>query len=395
MTPAYWWPFLLVLFLLGVLLQVYLLAAFAAMLAVISGLARWWQGRALLGVTYKRFPYYRRGFPGEKVQLRLEAENHKFLPLSWLFVKDPWPWAVGPEDEELLSPTHIEDRAELINLFSLRWYERTRRVYTLLFRKRGVYTLGPARLESGDLFGIFEQVDASGPVDYLTVFPKPLPLEAMNLPADDPFGDRRSQRRLYEDTTQPMGMRDYHPEDDFRHVHWPATAHTGQLQVKVYQPTSARVMVVCLNVSTFEYYWQGVDPPLLEHMVSATASLVQRALADGYRVGLLSNGCLAHADQPFQVPPGRSPQQLSQLLEALAGVTPFVTATFESVLTKHAPQLPYGARLFILTAITTPKLNATLLRIRQHGRRVNLLSFSPQPPPKIPGIQTVHAPYYG
>jgi uncharacterized protein (DUF58 family) len=148
-------------------------------------------------------------------------------------------------------------------------------------------------------------------------------------------------------------------------------------------------------VSTFEYYWQGVDPSLLEHMVSASASLVQRALADGYRVGLLSNGCLAHADQPFLVPPGRSPQQLSQLLEALAGVTPFVTAPFESVLTKQAPQLPYGARLYILTAITTPKLNATLLRVRQHGRRVNLLSFGRLPPPKIPGVHTVHAPYYG
>lgn len=394
MTPAFWWPFLAILFFLGVLLKIYPLAAFALMLAVVSALARWWQKRSLVGVTYRRFPYYHRGFPGEKIQLRLEVENRKFLPLSWLVVKDPWPWAVGPENEELLSPTHIEEQAELINLFSLRWYERTRRVYTLLLRKRGIYSLGPARLESGDLFGIFEQVDTSGSSDYLTVFPKPLPLEALNLPADDPFGDRRSRRRLYEDTSQPMGVRDYHPEDDFRHVHWLATAHTGELQVKVYQPTSARVMVIGLNISTFEYYWQGVDPALVEHMVSASASLVQRAIEDGYRVGLLSNGCLAHADQPFIVPPGRSPRQLTELLEALAGVTPFAPVPFENVLTKEARQLSYGARLYVLSAITSPELSATLLRVHQHGRRVNLLSFSQVPPPEIPGIPIVHAPYY-
>ena len=129
-----------------------------------------------------------------------------------------------------------------------------------------------------------------------------------------------------------MGVRDYHPEDDFRRMHWPATAHTGQLQVKVYQPASAQVMMVCLNVSTLAHYWEGILPELLEHLVRVTASIVQQGLQDGYRVGLVSNGCLAHADQPFRVPPGRSPDQLAHLLSTLAGVTPLVTGSFDRFL---------------------------------------------------------------
>lgn len=393
MAPVTWWPFLILVFLLGILLKVYLLAAFSVMLAVVSLLARWWNHRALENVIYHRRLHYRRGFPGEQVALQVEVENQKFLPLSWLRIQDLWPSAVGPVEESVLKPTHTPELGYLVNLFSLRWYERSRRSYGLLLRKRGVYRLGPARLESGDLFGLFEQIEENEQPDYLTVFPEPLPFETLKLPAEDPFGDRRAQRRLYEDPNQPMGVRDYHPEDDFRHVHWPATAHTTQLQVKVYQPISARVLVVCLNVSTLPHYWEGTYPGLLEYLVRVSATLVQRGLQDGYRVGLISNGSLAHADQPFRVPAGRSSEQLSRLLSALAGVTPFVTGPFDRFLMAEMPRLPYGATLMIVTGLMTPALAETILRLRQHGRQITLLSFARNKPPSIPGVQVSHLPY--
>ncbi len=367
----------------------------AVMLAVVSLTARWWQRRSLTNVIYRRRLYYRRGFPGEAVGLQVEVENHKFLPVSWLRVEDLWPSAVGPEDESVLRPTHTPDLGVLVNLFTLRWYERARRTYSLLLRRRGVYALGPARLESGDLFGLFEQVEEVESPDYLTVFPEPLPFEALKLPAEDPFGDRSAHRRLYEDPNQPMGVRDYLPEDDFRHIHWPATAHTSQLQVKVYQPASARVMVVCLNVSTLPHYWEGTIPGLLEYLVCVTAALVQRGIRDGYRVGLISNGSLAHSDQPFRVPAGRSPGQLAQLFSALAGVTPFVTRPFERFLIAEVPRLPYGATLVVVTGILSPTLVETVLSLAKHGRRISLLSFARETPLFIPGVQVIHRPYSG
>jgi uncharacterized protein (DUF58 family) len=285
----------------------------------------------------------------------------------------------------------------LVNLFSLRWFERARRNYSILLRKRGVYRLGPAKLESGDLFGLFEKAgegDAdTATLDTVTVFPEPLPFRELRLPTEDPFGDRSARRRLYEDPNRPMGVRDYHPEDDFRHIHWPATAHTGDLQVKVYQPISARVMVICLNVSTFPHYWEGTYPGLLEHLVRVTATLVQRGLEDGYQVGLVSNGCLAHADQPFRVPPGRSPKQEARLLEVLAGVTPFATASFERFLMAEISRLPYGATVVIVTGLTTSALVETIFRIKQHGWRITLLTFAPGDPPDIPGVSVIHQPY--
>jgi uncharacterized protein (DUF58 family) len=369
------------------------LTTLSAALAVTILITTWWSRRALDGVVYRRRPHYHRGFPGELVPLQLEVENRKLLPLSWLRVEDPWPKAVGPDDENLLAPSHLPEQGLLTNIFSLRWFERARRSYTLLLRSRGMYKVGPARLQSGDFFGIYEERRELEKVEYLTVFPDLLPLEALDLTADDPLGDRKSRRRLFEDPNQPMGIRDYHPEDSFRRVHWPATARTGQLKVKVYQPTSAKIVVVCLNVATFVHHWEGVYPALLEHLVSIAATLVYEGIQNGYMVGLMSNGCIAHSDRPFLVPPGRSPQQLAHLLQTLAAVTPIVTAPFERYLLRELPRVHYGASLVIVTASTPPDLIETIQAIKRHRRDITLLSLSQEPPPELQGVRMIHLPY--
>jgi uncharacterized protein (DUF58 family) len=262
-----------------------------------------------------------------------------------------------------------------------------------LFRKRGVYRVGPARLESGDLFGLYENFCEGTSSEYLTVFPKLHPLESLELQAEDPFGELKSRKRIFEDPNQPMGVREYRPEDGFRRVHWPATARTGRLQVKVYQPTSAQVALICLNVSTFERHWEGVYPALLDRLVSVAATLIVRYVEVGYQVGLMSNGCLAHSDRPFNIHPGRSPKQLGYLLEALAGVTPIVMVPFERYLLQEMPKVHYGASLLILSAITPPALMQTLTKLRKHGRETTLLSMAQDPPPEVGSIRSIHLPF--
>ena len=393
MDPKRWIPLMAVLIILGLFLQVPMLVALPTMLAVVIGIANWWKNRALNSVVYHRRPFYRRAFPGETVPLKIEIENRKLLPLSWLRVQDPWPRSVGPEEYDDLAPTHLPNEGMLTNVFSLRWYERARREYNLKFRKRGVYTVGPVRMQSGDLFGMYEDVRDVGPTEILTVFPELLPLRELDLPADDPFGDIRSRRRLFEDPNRPMGVREYRPEDEFRRVHWPATARTGQLQVKVYQPTSAQVMVLCLNVLTTARHWEGTNPALLEYMVQATATLANQGILDGFSVGLISNGALSNSDQPFRIPPGRSPRQLAHLLETLAGVTPLVTAQFERYLMREAPRVPFGSTLVILSATHSPELSETLLLLKRHSRRVTLISFARDNPPQIPNVRVIHLPF--
>ena len=177
MVPRRWYPFLGLLFILGLFFKIPMLVMLPTAMAVVIFVANWWKKRALENVFYRRKFHYTRGFPGEEVDVRLEIENRKFMPLSWLRVRDPWPKAVGPVDEKVLAPSHQKTMGEMVNIFSLRWFERSQREYPLLFRKRGVYQVGPARLESGDLFGMYSESRKHGKAEYLTVFPKLIPVE--------------------------------------------------------------------------------------------------------------------------------------------------------------------------------------------------------------------------
>jgi uncharacterized protein (DUF58 family) len=390
-----WLPLLILITVVGAIFHSTLWLTVSAMLLVIMGVTYWWREHALDHITYRRKWVYRRSFPGERSPLTIEVENRKLLPVSWLQTSDQWPRAVSPEDSSVLAPSYMPNYNNLTHLFSLRWYERTLRSYTLLFRERGIYPVGPVRLTSGDLFGLYEKSREEESSDYLVVFPDILPLTALKLDAEDPFGDRRSRFRIFEDPNRPMGIREYHPEDGFRRVHWPATARTGSLQVKVYQPVSSQVMVVCLNVATLPYFWEGILPALLEQLVKVAATLVYQGVESGYSVGLISNGHLAHSDHPFRIMPGRSRQQLGRLLETLAAVTPFTNTVFEQFLIKAMPDVPFGATLVIVTAIFTPELAETLVRLRRYRKHMTVISLALEAPVDIPGIRMIHLPFAG
>ena len=68
--------------------------------------------------------------------------------------------------------------------------------------------------------------------------------------------------------------------------------------------------------------------------------------------------------------PGRSPAQLTYVLESLAAITPFALGTLEDLLAQESPRLPWGATLVVVTGTLTPEMVATLRRLRQVGRVV-------------------------
>lgn len=393
MSPVRWIPFLVILFLWGAILPSPWLITFSVVVAVVVGLAYLWRRHSLNNLVYQRRLHYRRGFPGERTSLKIIVENQKWLPVSWLRAIDPWNRAVASENEDVLAPSHIHDQVLLVNLYSFRWFEKTIRDYTLLFRRRGYYAVGPVILESGDLFGLYEQRLEKGKPEYLTVFPELLPLHSLNLPTEDPFGELHSRRKVFEDPNRTIGVRPYQPEDDFRRIHWNATARTGNLQVKVYQPVSSRVLMVCLNISTSPQPWMGIYQELFEHLIKVCATLVYEGVHAGYSVGLLSNSYVMQSDRPLRILPGRSMEHLALLLQSLASITPYTVMPFEAYLGRSLPQLPFGATLVAVTALLPATLIETFLRLRRYHNHTTLISLNATPPPDLPGIRTVHIPF--
>lgn len=367
------------------------LLTLAALLVVAIPFGWLWQRLAFYRVAYQRHLNETRVFEGETVTLTLTLTNRKWLPLAWLRVTDQVPLAIAPL-EKPLSPSHLQLNGVLETRASLLWNERARWEYHIPCHRRGYYTIGPAQLATGDLFGLFERSLDYPQTDHLIVYPRIDALLDWGLPPKEPFGDARTRLQVFQDPTRIRGLRDYHPEDAPKHIHWRATARHNALKVKEYDPTINYNWVFFLNVATYELAWQGVDKELAERAIRLTASLANFAAENKYAFGLVANGTYPDSDQRLRILPGRDPDQLRNVLEALAAVSYFVASPIETLLRRESHNLPWGSTLIVVTALVTENLVAEIMRMASVGRRIALVSLDENWHREfIPGALVYHA----
>jgi uncharacterized protein (DUF58 family) len=389
-----WINLAILLLLLALIFDVQALLVISALLLTVVPLAWWWARSSLKGIAYERVLGERRVFVGEVVELTLRIANEKLLPLGWLSVEDRWSLALPLQDGEIY-PSPSGQMGFFRSAFAVRWFQRISRQYRLRCTRRGFYPFGPVHLGSGDIWGLFRREAMLDHLDWLIVFPQVLSLEALGFPPKEPLGETKAEWRIFEDPSRAVGIRDLRPEDGFRRIHWKASARRQALQVKVFEPTTSRNLVVFLNVATFARHWEGTKPLLLEKAIAVTASVASHGVEERYLVGLMANGSIPHSDQPIKVLPSRRPDQLGRILEALAAVTSFTTSTLESLMLTESPRLPWGATLVIVTAVVTDDLLSALVRLHDVGRRLVLVSLEEDPPYSAylpPGITTHHLP---
>ena len=165
-----WLRFAALMILLGATVQSSSLLVLAALLLVVIPVAWAWNRVALWRVSYDRALSEHRVFVGEQIDLCVRVGNRKILPLAWIKIDDQFPAILKPANKEL-SPSHIPLTGYLSQHAALGAFERARWNYQLPCNQRGYFILGPARLKSGDLFGLFEREWVSPRTDRLIVYP--------------------------------------------------------------------------------------------------------------------------------------------------------------------------------------------------------------------------------
>jgi len=345
------------------------------LLLLTGGAARLWSRLALERLSYERLFSETRAFVGDRLPFTARLTNRKLLPLPWVELREHFPEDLPPAGMHL-STSHLPRTGYVLQATALTWYERVTWRYEVECRQRGYYRVGPAWLRSSDLFGLFPVERREEGVQRVVVFPRIVPLPELGLPSQRPLGERRGGARIYEDPLRVAGMRDYQPGDSTRRIDWKATARRGYLQSRIYEPSATLHLLVALNLTTLEQTWAGYNPVLLERAVTVAASLAAYAHEQGYAVGLLANGSFPDADRPISIPPGRHPQHLPRILEALATAGPFTLSPLEKLLEAESHSLPLGTTLAVATALLPDSLMAMLCRIREAGHQVVVLSVA-------------------
>src|ERR1700686_1062727 len=110
-----------------------------------------WAQYCMRDVHYRRELSENRALFGEEITFSLSIENAKLLPLPWLEIEEVVPRTMIFRGRNL-RVNMSRDSVVLESLFSLRWYERVTRRYSVYCNARGVHAFGPTTLRSGAVF---------------------------------------------------------------------------------------------------------------------------------------------------------------------------------------------------------------------------------------------------
>ncbi|HUG16413.1 MAG TPA: DUF58 domain-containing protein [Thermomicrobiales bacterium] len=356
------------------------------LLTLVTAGASWlWARYSLKGVTISRSLSTDRVFPGEQVAMRVTVINRKLLPLAWLDIEDRIPERLRIVEQEVV-PSGVPGMDVLRITTAARWYERVSWRFHVTCTARGYYTFGPTILRSGDLFGFFTSREQLAQYSSVMVFPTVVPLEEISIPPRHLFGDLRARRQMITDPSRTVGVRDYHPEDSIRHVHWNATARAQRLQTKVFEPTTTVQFGVFLNLDTFEHYWEGIDYAKAEAAITVAASLAMRALTERHAVGMYANGVVGGSDQPLRIRPSRGPEQGGVILAGLAKLSPVASLNYPRLLRSETSRFPWGSTIVIVTPLMSDPLAVIMADLARSGHRVVLIGIDDVETPPIRGL---------
>lgn len=359
------------------------IAAVGLVVVVLGWAGRYWSRHLFDRLTLKREPAETRVFIGEEVALKVQLENRKPLPLPW------YEWRLGlsehlPVKDEVLGAAAVPGQKWLIRKGALGWYQRHDWTFTVVPDTRGFHQVGTAIIRSADLLGAYPRSLEDDERTHLVVFPRVFPLEDLGLPSERPFGERKGGNRVFEDPLRIAGLREYRAGDPLRRIDWKATARSGDLRSRVYEPSATQQLYLLVNIDTMEHAWEGYLRDELERIVSVSASLCVWAAGARYAVGLLANGAFPDADRPIRLPPSRSRDQVSRLLEALAVIQPLTMGDLAGAIQRESGKLPQGSTLVVVASLMPPALAGVLARLQDEGHNVFIIATSPRVRDAVP-----------
>ena len=384
------------LLLLSLVLDLALLAyAMYALLAVLL-LSRFLTRRWADDLTAVRESNRLKADVGDTVAVNVVIKNGGGWLIPWCLVED-----LLPREALIHRPPNLAVEGRRMGVVMLPAGGVMSLRYQLRCNRRGYYQLGPLVMETGDLFGLHRKYKVGAEPHFLLVYPKVIPLRGYDISSRRPMGEIKMTYRLFEDPTRISGVRPYISGDSIRRVHWRATARTGSLQSKLFEPSSVMGATILL-----EYHQSSHDrkdePFRSELAITAAASLANAVFEAGQQVGLVTNGrdaadririqgwsfdartraaalkaatMLPESDrlQPVVVDTRQGPDQLLRILETLARLELTDGLTFCQLLTEAVSRLPRHATIIAILPNVTPKDALALENLRRRGYAVSVI----------------------
>jgi uncharacterized protein (DUF58 family) len=391
-----WFIAVLLILLVALILESGLLAyamyVLLGLLLVSRFLTRSWVEHLAATRTCKRLT----GEVGDTITVTVTVTNEGRVPVPWVLLEDLLPRrALSPSDPRL------QVKGKRLQLSRVGAGGEVTLKYRLKLLMRGYYQIGPLLMESGDLFGLHRRYRVGTAPHFLLVYPRVVPLEGYDLASRRPVGEVQLSHRLYEDPTRISGVREYQVGDPLNRVHWRATARTGMLHCKVYEPSTLAGATLLLDFHKAGYPSRG-EPHRSELAVTAAVSLAHAVFLMGQQTGLVTNGrdaadrirlegwdhdfrtrqAARHTGamrdkserlQPLVVPTSRGVEAFHHIRETLARVELTDGLTFAQLVLETAGRLPRDATVVALLPAVATETALALGNLRRRGFAVTVV----------------------
>lgn len=310
-------------------------------------------------------------FAGDEGELIEVVRNNKPFILPWMRVESrisPY-IRLGRQDN-----LHVSGEMYYCSLFTVMPHQQIRRRHRVKFLHRGYYDLGSVSITAGDMLGLSRShklQELSVPV---LVYPQLMSTEDLPVPMSRTLGEIVRRQQLLQDPFLVRGIRAYQPGDPVRDIHWPATARTGEVHVRVHDYTARTKLLVVLNMQSEELQWRDhlsdKDVEAVEYAISMASTLCIETLRAGLAVGFAANMPLENSKESTLMLPADGTSREEDLLATMARLS--------VVRTEHFPQLlenltAYsGLDILILSRYDSDSIQTSISQLRRSGNQVNL-----------------------
>ena len=277
-------PIVAMVLLVGMLTGANLFALGACSLLIVFQLSRFYADRWANSVTVERQVTSSELQIGESISVGIKLRNNTSYFIPWLFVEDLLSNRVTSKPNLALEVTGLPAK-----LYFFRSMQIALMTYQIKAMRRGYFQLGPTILETGDLLGLHRNYRVASEPQYILVLPKLVPLQGMNFSSRRPMGDLHVNDRVMEDPTQMVGIREYRAGDSLNRIHWRATARTGTLHTRIFQPTCIQGAMLVLDMHN-DTNPDRNEPVRSDLAVTMAASLAHTLYMMNQPFGLISNG---------------------------------------------------------------------------------------------------------
>ena len=264
---------------------------------------------------------------GSAIEERITVSNTSLLPASWVHFID-----------QSTLPDFNGDHSTSISAGGFdQWTVHAN------CGQRGLFSLGDALVQTGDPFGIFDVSVPATQRTSLLVLPQVTSLPEFTITPSGSHGDGRPRRNALPQSIHVSTVREYAHGDSVRQIHWPTTARTNKVFVRLMESAPEGDWWIVLDLHRHDMLGSGWDS-VEEQSVALAASLADSGLRARKSVGLVTN-----TDEPGWVQPGKGSGQRWEILQTLAVAKPG-SRTLASLLERMHSSLGKHHSLIVITS---------------------------------------------